>query len=218
MKLSTSLSRCILLAVLSLVSILSIHAQSKNLNEETAVTTSEVPQLLPLEIELQLGLPTPWYDRVGCDKSTFPSLTLSYRCNCRTLPAATGFSVGFYYNRWYDYERAKEIHDYEFATAGTGTAGLLIGASGEWHFRRGSIFAPYAAATLGILWTGAGSTTYPLIQPNVGIELFHTFRIGLQTTLSYKDLSSYGLTFGINFGGYPRSSLKRLSSSLNLSD
>lgn len=144
------------------------------------------------EAELDLGGTYPLLRNYGYSRQIGYDFELAVRYNLSSLPVSVGVMTGVYETKWND-----KLHtngwDHSFAETV-----FLAGVTGEYDFRRGGEFNPFAGVSAGY---GARKG---FVRPRIGVEWHNLLRLSLSATFVRHDQNALSLSVGIVLGRKPK--------------
>lgn len=152
------------------------------------------------EGELYLGVTGAMFNMDGYQKRASINFGGELRYNLRKVPVAVGVFAETYYP-----DRKYKDPDTPFNFENNG--GGLYGITGEYDFRRGKMFNPYASVAFGLgnlHVINEDSKCTPAFRLKAGLELVYHIRISASVTFTKRDLCGFGVHLGGVIGGRPK--------------
>lgn len=155
------------------------------------------------EFDVHAGLTWPLSRIPGAEPRIGANLGMEFRYNFRRLPLDVGAIIDI----------AAACHQPSGLCNTQSNRTVTFGLTGDWNFRQCRRVNPFAGIGVGIglrdvlcggEYSDGDGTLVPVLQPRIGVELFHHLRFTLSSTLSGRGYSNVCLSVGFVIGGRPK--------------
>lgn len=166
------------------------------------VSPCEVRQVQKFEGGAKIGASVPLGGFHGAEGAwTASHLGLDLRYNLKAVPV----DVGAFLLVDMAYYKYRQIDENQINRS------LMFGIEGNYNFRRGSKFSPYAGLGIGLGHHdtvhrqdfSVGGTT-PVFLPHIGVEMLYHLRLEAGFMIARKGCNVFELSLGVVIGGRPK--------------